>query len=148
MRRSGSELKGSSLPINYDEMLEEAYSKIPSEGLRHERFEVPEPQSAIMGSRTILYNFKEICEVLNRDQLHVLRFLSKEMATAGTLDDSRVIFQGRFDRDTLKRLIDRYVRDFVMCPVCKRPDTRIVKEKRLHFLICDACGARSPVRPV
>jgi len=136
------------LPITYEEMLEEAYSKIPSKTLKHERFEVPAPQSAIMGSRTILFNFKEISEVLNRDPSHFLRFLSKEMATAGTLDGSRVIFQGRFDRETLKRLIERYVKDFVMCPVCKRPDTRIVKEKRLHFLVCDACGAKSPVRPV
>ncbi|RLG97693.1 translation initiation factor IF-2 subunit beta [Candidatus Bathyarchaeota archaeon] len=145
-RSSGD--KGSPLPIGYDEMLKEAYSKIPSDKLKHERFEVPEPQSAIMGSRTFLFNFKEICEALNRDQVHVLRFLSKEMATAGTIDNSRVIFQGRFDQETLKRLIDRYVKDFVICPVCKRPDTRIMKEKRLHFLICDACGARSPVRPV
>lgn len=146
--KSGDSSKEATLPITYHKMLEEAYSKIPSKISKHERFEVPAPQSAIMGSRTILFNFKEICDVLNRDPVHLLRFLSKEMATAGTLDGLRVIFQGRFDRETLRRLIDRYIKDFVICPVCKRPDTRIVKEKRLQFLVCDACGARSPVRPV
>jgi len=148
MRQSGGKSKETSFPVDYERMLKEAYSKIPPEVLRHKRFEVPRPQSAIIGSRTILYNFKDVCETLNRDPVHILRFLLREMATAGTMDGSRAIFQGKFDPETLRRLIDRYVRNFVMCPVCKRPDTHIVKEKRLQFLICDACGAKSPVRVV
>jgi translation initiation factor 2 subunit 2 len=36
----------------------------------------------------------------------------------------------------------------VICPICKRPDTKIVKERRFHFLICEACGAKSSIRPV
>jgi translation initiation factor 2 subunit 2 len=35
---------------------------------------------------------------------------------------------------------------YVICPVCKRPDTRIVKEKRLSFLVCNACGAKSSIK--
>ncbi|MBK5133178.1 translation initiation factor IF-2, partial [Candidatus Bathyarchaeota archaeon] len=31
-------------------------------------------------------------------------------------------------------------------PVCKRPDTKIAKDKRLIFLDCNACGARSSVK--
>ncbi|MCD6263176.1 translation initiation factor IF-2, partial [Candidatus Bathyarchaeota archaeon] len=38
-----------------------------------------------------------------------------------------------------------YTKRYVICPVCKRPDTRIVKEKRLAFLVCEACGARSSI---
>ncbi len=132
----------------YEEMLEKAYELLPSERSKHERFEVPAPLCSVFGSKTVLHNFMEICRALNRDPIHFLRFLSKEMAAAGTIDGVRVIFQGRFDEETFKRLLDRYIRDFVICPVCKRPDTRIVKEKRLHFMICEACGARSPVRPV
>jgi len=136
------------MALDYERMLDEAYSQMPAQVFRRRRLEVPKPQSMIFGSRTILFNFKEICDVLNRDELHLLRFLSREMATAGTIDGSRAIFQGRFGDETLQRLIDRYMRDYVICPVCKRPDTRIVKEKRLQFLICEACGAKSPVRPL
>jgi translation initiation factor 2 subunit 2 len=46
----------------------------------------------------------------------------------------------------LARLMQRYMENFVVCPVCKRPDTKIVREKRLSFLICEACGARSSVQ--
>jgi len=98
--------------------------------------------------RTILANFKEICEALNREPHHVLKFLSGEMATAATLQGTRAIFQGKFGNDTFERLIERYTNEFVICPVCKRPDTKIVKERRFFFLVCEACGARSSIRPV
>jgi len=136
------------MTLEYEKMLEEAYSQLPPEVFKRKRFELPGPNCAVFGSRTVLYNFKEICDTLNRDPTHVLRFLSKEMATAGTIDGTRAIFQGRFDSETFRRLIERYAKEFVICPVCKRPDTKIVKEKRLYFLVCEACGARSPLRPV
>jgi translation initiation factor 2 subunit 2 len=98
--------------------------------------------------RTTLVNFKEICEALNREPHHVLKFLSGEMATAATIDGARAVFQGKFGSDTFERLNQRYTDEFVVCPVCKRPDTKIVKEKRFFFLTCQACGARSSIRPV
>jgi len=133
---------------DYGELLKRAYSQLPPEVFEHKRFEIPKPKSTVAGARTILYNFKEICDILNREPNHLLRFLSREMATAGTTDGTRATFQGRFEQGGLERLIKRYVDDFVMCPVCKRPDTKIVREKRLYFLVCEACGARSSLRPV
>lgn len=134
--------------MSYDKMLEEAYSQLPSQAFKRERLEVPKPICTISGSRTILHNLGEICNVLRRDQTHVLRFLSREMATAGTVEGSRVIFQGRFEPAALERLIQHYMDVYVICPICKRPDTRIVKEKRLLFLLCEACGAKSPAKPI
>jgi translation initiation factor 2 subunit 2 len=98
--------------------------------------------------RTYIVNYKEIAEALNRNPLHILRYLSREMATAGSIDGARAIFQGKFKGDTLDRLIQRYAEEFVICPICKRPDTKIIKEKRLSFLSCEACGARSSVRSI
>jgi len=134
--------------LSYGEMLEKAYKELPPEVFRHERLEVPRASCTIAGSRTFLNNFKEICNVLNRDPTHLLRFLSREMATSGMIDGPRAIFQGKFECETFNRLIKRYMNEFVMCPICRRPDTKIIKEKRLHFLVCEACGAKSPVRRI
>ena len=134
--------------MDYKELLKRARSQLPSQVLEHKRFEVPKPRSFVTGMRTILANFKEVCDALNREPRHVLKFLSGEMATAATMQGTRAIFQGRFRYDTFERLIQRYVKEFVVCPVCKRPDTKIVKEKRLLFLVCEACGAKSSIRPV
>jgi len=136
------------MTMNYEEMLKRARSQLPPEVLEHKRFDIPRPRCSVIGMRTIFRNYKEICDALNRDPHHLLKFLSREMATAGTTDRSRVVFQGKFRYDTFERLIKRYVDEFVTCPVCKRPDTKIIKEKRLYFLICEACGAKSSIRPV
>ncbi|TET20330.1 translation initiation factor IF-2 subunit beta [Candidatus Bathyarchaeota archaeon] len=136
------------MKMNYEEMLKRARSQLPHEVLEHKRFDIPKPRCHVIGMRTIFRNYKEICDTLNRDPHHLLKFLSREMATAGTTDRSRLVFQGRFRYDTFERLIKRYVDEFVICPVCKRPDTKIIKEKRLYFLICEACGAKSSIRPV
>jgi len=134
--------------MDYKELLKRARSQLPSEILEHKRFEVPKPRTFVTGMRTILINFKEICDALNREPHHVLKFLSGEMATAATMQGTRAIFQGKFAHDTFDRLIERYVKEFVVCPICKRPDTKIVKERRLLFLICEACGARSSITTV
>jgi translation initiation factor 2 subunit 2 len=125
------------MKYNYDELLKRACSEMPEVSLKRERLELPRLHTTIVGMRTVISNFKEVADVLNRDPQHILKFLTREMATAATFNDSRAIFQG---------LLQRYMENFVICPVCKRPDTKIVKEKRLSFLVCNACGAKSSIK--
>ena len=134
------------MKYDYKELLKRARSQLPSDVFERKRFEIPKPRSITVGMRTIILNFKEICDAFNRDPQHLLRYLSREMATAGTVSGARAVFQGRFPRDTTERLVQHYGVAFVVCPVCKRPDTKIVREKRLSFMVCEACGARSSVR--
>ncbi len=131
---------------DYRELLTRARSQLPPEVLERKRFEIPKPRSFRIGMRTIIGNFKDICDAFNRTPQHLLRYLSREMATAGTLSGSRAVFQGKFPHDTIERLVQHYAVAFVICPVCKRPDTKIVKQKRLSFMVCEACGAKSSVR--
>jgi len=133
---------------NYKELLQRARSLLPPEVFERKRFEIPKVRSGTIGMRTYIVNYKEIADALNRDPLHLLRYLSREMATAGSIDGARAIFHGKFKTDTLDGLIRRYAEEFVVCPVCKRPDTKIVKEKRFSFLSCDACGAKSSIRTI
>jgi translation initiation factor 2 subunit 2 len=136
------------MQMNYKELLERAHSQLPPEVFEHKRFEIPRVRSQTIGMRTYIVNYKEIVEALSRDPLHLSRYLSREMATAGSIDGARAIFQGRFKGDTLDRLIQRYAEEFVICPICKRPDTKVIKEKRISFLLCEACGAKSSVRTI
>ena len=130
----------------YLTLLDRAYSKLPLIVSKMKRFEIPKPTSSVIGNRTIIYNFRDICDRLHRKQQHVLRFLSRELATAGTIDGPRAVFQGKFASTLLERLIERYTKEFVLCPVCHQPDTKIVREGRFYFLVCEACGAKSSCR--
>ncbi len=134
------------MKYDYDELLKRACSQMPAVSLKHERLELPRLYITTVGMRTIISNFKEVADVLNRDAQHILKFLTREMATAATFNESRAVFQGKFKQDSFERLLQRYMESFVVCPVCKRPDTRITKEKRLSFLLCNACGAKSSIK--
>lgn len=136
------------MSFNYDDLLKRACEQMPEVSAKQERLEMPRILIQTVGMRTIINNFKEISDSLDRDPMHVLKFLTREMATAATFHDSRAIFQGKFHRDSFERLLQRYLEAYVVCPVCKRPDTRIVREKRLAFLVCNACGARSSIKQI
>ena len=131
---------------SYEKLLDRAHNQLPPGTLKSDRFEIPRPTCSVVGNRTLVTNFKEICDRLRRDQTHLLRFLAREMATAGAVEGVRAVFQGKFGSAIIERLIERYVQEFVRCPVCSQPDTKIVREDRIHFMICEACGAKSPIR--
>ncbi len=134
------------MSYDYDELLKRACAQMPEVSIKRERLEFPRIIMNTVGMRTIIYNFKDITNALDRDPQHILKFLTREMATAATFHDSRAIFQGKFQRESFERLLNRYMESYVICPVCKRPDTKVVKDKRLSFLVCNACGAKSAIK--
>jgi len=134
------------MTYDYDELLKRACAQMPEVSAKQERLELPRIIMTTVGMRTIISNFKEVADALDRDPQHILKFLTREMATAATFHDSRAIFQGKFQRESFGRLLQRYMESYVICPVCKRPDTRVVKDKRLSFLVCNACGAKSSIK--
>ena len=110
------------------------------------RLEVPTAQIIWVGQRTIFRNFMEFPKALRRDPEKLLLYLNKELASAGYIAGERVIFLGRKEPSSFGALIDRYVKDYVICPVCGSPDTRTEKTKKVGFLLCEACGARSSIK--
>jgi translation initiation factor 2 subunit 2 len=130
---------------DYRSLLDRAYSQLPEQVTSYDRWTVPRPDVRQVGRRTVIMNFKEIADELRRDPDHLLKFLSGEMATLANFDGTRAVFQGRFRVDSIRNLLEVYTNRYVVCPVCKRPDTRIVRERRLWFLDCEACGARSSI---
>ena len=110
------------------------------------RLELPTPQIIWVGQRTIFRNFMDFPKALNRDPEKLLLYLNKELASAGYIAGDRVIFLGRKEPSSFGALIDRYVKDYVICPVCGSPDTRTEKQKKLGFLLCEACGAKSSIK--
>lgn len=130
----------------YKKLLDKALSQLPEGVERKDRFTSPHARTVVSGSQTMLLNLKEIVDRIRRDNNHFVKYIAKELATSGSIDRNRVIFQGRFDNRTINGLLDRYVKKFVVCPVCHQPDTRIERKNRFTFLHCDACGAQSSIR--
>lgn len=132
----------------YKEMLKEARQKISKDITQESRLEIPQPQTVIQGNRTFITNFTEITNSIRRDPKHLSKFLFRELAKPGHVDGNRLILQGKVIKSLIEKKIDAYVKEFVYCKECKRPDTHIEKEGRISFLKCEACGAKEVLRHI
>jgi translation initiation factor 2 subunit 2 len=131
---------------DYEALLDRAIENLPDKETTDARFVIPEPKMFAEGKTTVLDNFGNIASVLNRDPDHIMKYLTRELGTAGKIDGSRAIFQGRFTKDMMQSNINSYVEEYVICSECGRPDTQLVKVERVLILKCSACGAHRPVK--
>jgi translation initiation factor 2 subunit 2 len=129
----------------YEEMLKTAYEKMPPIVFEKERFEVPQIQASVEGNKTIIKNFSEIAGYVRREENQILKFIGKDMGAAWRKDGSRVIFVGKFGALAINKKIEKYVKLYVVCPVCEKPDTELKRIDRVLVMKCSACGAVNPV---
>jgi translation initiation factor 2 subunit 2 len=132
---------------DYEKLLKRIQDKISEKKTdTGERFELPSPDVMWEGQRTILRNFMDFPKVLRRDADKILQYLSKEFATPAERSGEKAVFVGRREPHDFTRLLQIYVKDYLECPTCKSPDTKIEKENRISFLVCEACGAKSSLK--
>jgi translation initiation factor 2 subunit 2 len=131
---------------NYEKLLDEAYSKIKKPETSGERFEIPKIEGHLEGKKTILTNFFQIADYLRRNPEHFQKFMLRELATSGQRDGERLVLNNNIPSSKINQKIEKYVKEFVLCKECGKPDTELIKEDRLSFVHCLACGAKHSVR--
>lgn len=133
--------------MDYEELLKRALEKIPKKpGSTVERFDLPKVKGHVEGNKTVINNFKDICDMLRRDQKLVLKYLQRELATPGIIDGPRLILGRKLGADRINQKIEQFTNDFVLCKECHKPDTQLIKSENITVMKCTACGAKSPVR--
>jgi len=130
----------------YEKLLDEAYSKVKVVERKGDRFEIPQIEGHIEGKKTILTNFLSISSHIRRNPEHFQKFILKELATSGQIEGERLVLNNKIPSSKINAKIDQYVKEFVICKECGKPDTELKKENRLSFINCLACGAKHPVR--
>jgi translation initiation factor 2 subunit 2 len=131
---------------DYDALLKRAVSQLPEEVFKDVRFEVPHADSFVEGNRTMVKNFVDISKIIRREPQFFAKYVLKELGTAGDIEGQRLILQGKFGNYIINSKIKKFVEEYVLCPECGKPDTKIIKEGRIHFLKCMACGAMKPIK--
>ena len=133
--------------MDYKTLLKKAREKIPKASLEKARFEFPKIKGHIQGNKTMLTNFLQIADKLNRDPKKMLKFLLKELATPGDVKNSGTVILGRkISSGAINEKISLYTEKFVFCKECGKPDTDIIIEENINFLKCNACGAKTSIK--
>jgi translation initiation factor 2 subunit 2 len=131
---------------NYEELLNDAYSKVKKPEGNGERFEIPKVEGHFEGKKTIITNFSQIVSSLRRTPEHFQKFMLKELAASGQREGDRLVLNMTVPSSKINQKIEQYVKEFVLCGECGKPDTELTKEDRFSFIKCLACGARHSVR--
>ncbi len=131
---------------NYEKLLDEAYKKVKSVDTTNTRFEIPKAQGHFEGKKTILINFFQIASHIRRNPEHFQKFILKELATSGQKEGDRLILNNKVPSAKINSKVEQYVKEFVLCKECGKPDTELTKEDRLTFIHCLACGAKHSIR--
>jgi translation initiation factor 2 subunit 2 len=134
------------MEFDYNQLLKKAQEKIPKKIDTTDRFKVPEVVCELHGNKTLVKNFMEIINILRREPNHMSKYLFKELATPGNVEGTMLILQTKVPIDMLQKKIEDYIKEFINCKECGEPDTRLVKEGRIIYMVCEACGAKHPVR--
>ncbi len=132
--------------LEYERLLDRLYDRLPEQAKKPARFEIPKAIVEIHGKSTLIKNFSAIAKALRRDPRHLYKFFVKELGTTGSIEGDMLRLKGRFGPATINRKLEEYVKEYVLCPVCGKPDTHFIEMRGVRMLKCEACGAISPIR--
>lgn len=132
--------------MDYKELLTKAKKEMPATVHEKERFEIPNVTGHVEGNKTIITNFIAIASILGREPAHLLKFVLKELATPGDVRGQAVVIGRKISSATVNEKIKKYAEEFVLCPECGKPDTKIIIEGGFSYLKCQACGAKHSVK--
>lgn len=132
--------------MEYEKMLDRLYLSLPKQALSKERFEIPKVDSFLQGPRTVLKNFSALAKTVRREPRELYKFLTKELAVPIVIENERLVINGKFFPNQLQDTFDHYVKDYVLCHECQKPDTHYEERSGIRVLKCEACGAITSIK--
>ena len=127
---------------DYQELLKSAKEQLPDIEESTERFQVPKAKGHLQGVKTVISNLNQIATTLGRPIKHLLKYLTRELATTAEQVNALVIFGSKMSASKINDKIQAYADEFVICKECGKPDSKLNKEGDVYYFKCQACGAR------
>ncbi|MDE1855138.1 MAG: translation initiation factor IF-2 subunit beta [Candidatus Micrarchaeota archaeon] len=132
---------------NYEQLLDRAFAQLPSLAAEKSDFKVPEVDSIIQGSKTIIRNFSQIADTARREESDIAKYLSRELAAPASVGEQKLTINAKVQNAALNEKVKKYFETYVVCKECHKPDTHIEgTERGYETLVCEACGARYTVK--
>ncbi|MCL5419591.1 MAG: hypothetical protein M1354_01785 [Candidatus Marsarchaeota archaeon] len=128
--------------LGYDELLDRAFTMLPKLSEDKSDFKIPEAESLIQGSKTIVKNIAQISDAARRDKADIIKYLTKELASPISIDGNMLSISARVQPGALNDKVRRYFETYIICKECHKSDTKVADTQRGYIVIvCEACGA-------
>ena len=134
---------------SYEQLLKKAQQELPEQTQGGERFIIEKIKGHLEGNKTVLANLKQIAKAMQRDENHLLKYLLRELATPGKYErGDRAILGTKVAASAINKKIKKYASEYVFCSECNKPETKLIEEKGVTYLRCQACGVKKPVKNI
>ncbi len=136
------------MEFDFNTLVNEAYQLMDRKD-NGENLILPNIEVEIATTRLHWKNVKEYLRVICRHPDHFMDFLHKELPGkeinwfSGSKSDGLIIHGKRQKQKDVKEMALKYVENYVICPSCKKADTKMKKESSKSFEFeCLDCGMK------
>lgn len=131
---------------SYEEMLEEALKKLPNIFISSDRYSIPDIEVKYEKNKTYILNIKEILFKIKRSEKDFKGDFLRILGVPGRFERDIFVLNGLINKEVLKKKLEEYIKNFVICDICNKPETIIVEENNIRYLKCEACGNKRILR--
>ena len=97
--------------------------------------------------KSYITNFISFCNSINRESEQVKKFFENDMnAITSLMSDNNINeevsglkFNSMYKKDLIMNSITNYMKEYVICSLCKSGNTEIKKIDRVNYLKCNNC---------
>jgi len=110
------------------------------------QFKLIKPKVKPQHKKTFIFNFEEICACMNRNISDVKQYLETELKISSSINETgNLILNNRYQIQQIEGLVAKYAYEFVKCSACGSGDTKMEKEGRIKFLVCNKCFQKKAI---
>lgn len=138
-----------------DHLLDRAYDKLQKiqKEKNKQKKSFVKPEIVNHNRKSYITNFTKFCASINRDLESVRKFINKDMNA-----DTSIMGDNNFDDETsglkfnitykssqIMNCITNYMKEYVLCELCKSGNTEILKIDRIIYISCDSCKSQKAI---
>lgn len=127
-------------PYTTDFLIDKLYTELNNNLSANKSLTLERLDISCANKKTAISNFRSICAKLNREEYEVKTYFEKELLATITINsDGCLIITGMFKQPGIYKVLNNYIKEFVTCKECNSCDTKIIKENRVMFMVCNRC---------
>ena len=129
-------------PVEFlvDRLFDELSNTTKANANTKSKLSLPRPIVAVVNKKTLVKNFRQMCQQMNRSELDVQKFFSDELLKKTSVDSKGgLLIWGMFRQPGIEKITKRYITQFIICKECNASKTELIKEHRVLYLKCHKC---------